>query len=183
MYNPNAGSSKYVMDEIKKCTLGQQIPIALKQLTEFCTSKRLTLKPLEASANLLTIYSVFDTMANFVGKPDFTDAVRVHTSETKAKSISFHKMPTSNLHSWENLDEFFKALQQWQEFFDTQILLIAPKVHHFHQWHQIKPLTKAHGYQIDYRTFIGLYSEQACEAYRHMWSALSVTNRTITHHT
>ena len=39
-----------------------------------------------------------------------------------------------------------------------------PQLHHFHQWHRIHPMTKAHGYQLDYRTHICLYSWNACEA-------------------
>ena len=86
-----------------------------------------------------------------------------------SKSIYFPEMPLSNLHLWQNLPEILNTLQKWQDFFDTEISCF------------IRPLTKAHGYQIDYRKYIGLYSEKACEAYRTMWSEISSSNRTINH--
>ena len=94
-------------------------------MIDFCTSKRTTLKPMEASANLLMIYTVFDAMANLVGEPDLSDGVRVHKSETKFKNTSFHKLPISNLHTWSDLPEIFTALQKWQDFFDTEILRVT----------------------------------------------------------
>ena len=139
---------------------------------KFCTSKRQALKSLEASASLLTIYPVFDTLTDFVGKPDSTKGVRVHWFWKFARFLnSFlaisrrHSQSSSRLAGlfWVRVSPFCSAGASLSPVVPDPTTLKSP-------WLSNR-----------FSDYIGLYSEKACEAYRQMWSELSVSNRTINH--
>ena len=135
----------------------------LKNSSTFFSQK---LKPLETSANLLMIASVFDSVASLKGKPDLSDDVRMHVSESVVRNTDIKKLPVSLIHSWQNLSEIYASLKNGKTF-------LMPKLYKSCRKHII--------FINGIRTYIGIYRENACEAYRKMWSQLSVTSRTINH--